>query len=81
MSLVGRIYKKLIFKKYKKLKKIEKFHRSFGSGNRFGSLIRDRSDGLKLQFSHYTFSPHNPLISPDKAMRWICENYHAAFSR
>jgi SAM-dependent methyltransferase len=79
MSISSRIYNLLIFKNFKHLVKINKFHKGIGSSSRFAQYIREKSNNYQLIFSDYSFSPHNPLIGPDRAMKWVCENYHAAF--
>ena len=79
MSVLSRIYIKIIFKKFKKLKKINSFYRNIGSKRLFSILIRDRSTNKNFTFSKYSFSPHNPLVGPPDSIRWICENYHSIF--
>ena len=79
MSVLSRIYIKIIFKKFKKLKKINSFYRNIGSKRLFSILIRDRSTYKNFTFSKYSFSPHNPLVGPPDSIRWICENYHSIF--
>jgi len=79
MSITSRFYNLLLFRNFKNLKKINEFHKSIGSSNRFAEYVRKNIDGYNLNFTNYTYSPHNPLIGPDRAMRWICENYHSVF--
>jgi SAM-dependent methyltransferase len=79
MSISERIYSISIFKKFKKLDKINTFFRNFGSKARFASLIKKKSNNLDYKFTDYSFSPHNPLTNTDRTIKWICENYHAAF--
>ena len=79
MSVLSRIYVKILFKKFKKLEKINFFYRNLGSKKSFSVFIRDRSVNKNFKFSKYSFSPHNPLTGPPNAIKWICENYHAVF--
>ena len=78
MSLTSRIYSKIIFKNFKKLKKINEYYRNIGSMNRFASMIKQRSVNLNYVFTKYSFQPHNPLLGQN-CMRWVCETYHAVF--
>ena len=50
-----------------------------GSKSKFASFIRSKSENLNYKFTNYSFSPHNPLVNTDRTIKWICENYHAAF--
>ena len=78
MSLTSRIYSKIIFKNFKKLKKINEYYRNIGSMNRFASMIKQRSVNLNYVFTKYSFQPHNPLLGQN-CMRWVCETYHTVF--
>ena len=53
MSLTSRIYSKIIFKNFKKLKKINEYYRNIGSMNRFASMIKQRSVNLNYVFTKY----------------------------
>ena len=79
MSIISRIYTKIVFKNFKKLKKINYYYRDIGSLQKFSNLIKDRSENFNYTFSKYSYQAHNPLIGADKCIRWICEKYHAAF--
>tara|TARA_B100000963_G_scaffold352704_2_gene366304 strand:- start:3143 stop:3883 length:741 start_codon:yes stop_codon:yes gene_type:complete len=79
MSVFSRIYNLVQFKKFKKLKKVNYFFRRIGASAYFQEYIREKSVGLNLKFTHYSFSPHNPLTCGPLSVRWICESYHAAF--
>ena len=78
MSFTNRIYSKIIFKNFKKLKKINYYYRNIGSMNRFTNMIKQRSENLNYTFTKHSFQPHNPLIGGN-CIRWICETYHAVF--
>lgn len=79
MSILSRFYKKIIFKNFKNLKKINLYFRDIGSTARFNSLIREKSINLNYKFSFYSFSPHNPIIAHHNSINWILERYHAFF--
>ena len=79
MSFLERVYTKIVFKKYKKLKKINEYYTNVGSKNKFNSLIKRKSNNLDYKFTDYSFSPHNPVSQSDRSIKWICENLHAAF--
>ena len=78
MSIISRIYSKIIFKNFKKLKKINDYYRNIGSKSKFNNEIKERSINLNFTFTKYSFQPHNPLLG-DNCIRWICESYHAVF--
>ena len=67
------------FKNFKKLKKVNFFLEGLEHQTYFQEYIREKSVGLNLKFTHYSFSPHNPLTCGALSVRWICECYHAAF--
>ena len=79
MSIISRIYTKIVFKNFKKLKKINYYYTDIGSLQKFSNLIKDRSENFNYTFSKYSYQAHNPLIGADKCIKYICEKYHAAF--
>ena len=79
MSVLSRIYSKLIFKNFKILKKINIYYRDFGSKSNFAIYIKDMSINFNYKFSKYSYQPHNPHIGAEGCIRWICESYHAVF--
>ena len=55
MSFTNRIYSKIIFKNFKKLKKINYYYRNIGSMNRFANMIKQRSENLNYTFTKHSF--------------------------
>ena len=47
MSISSRIYNLLIFKNFKHLVKINKFHKGIGSSSRFAQYIREKSNNYQ----------------------------------
>ena len=64
MSVLSRIYSKLIFKNFKILKKINIYYRDFGSKSNFAIYIKDMSINFNYKFSKYSsFKLSRPVVN------------------